>query len=445
MRNPIQLSDHFSYGRLLRFTLPTIGMMIFTSLYGMVDGFFVSNYAGKMPFAAINFTWPVLGMLGVVGFMFGTGGNAIISRLLGQREPDRAQEVFSMLVWLAVGIGAVLTVLGWLFLEPVLLWLGASQEILPQCVAYGRIILLALPASLLQYEFQTFLATAEKPRLGFRFTLAAGISNMVLDALFIGVFKWGVTGAALATAIGQCVGGLGPLVYFIRPNSSLLRLRRYKYNGKALLETCINGSSELLSSISMSVISMLYNFQLMRYLGENGVAAYGTLMYVNFIFISWFVGYCVGVSPLIGYNYGAQNHVEMKNLFRKSMSLISVFSVLMAVSAELAAGALSDLYVGYDPELRSLTVKAFRICSLSFLVCGFNIFGSALFTALGNGPISAVISFFRTLVCEVAAVLILPEILGIEGIWWSVLVAEAVALLLTGFFVVKFRERYRYY
>lgn len=445
MRNPIQLSDHFSYGRLLRFTLPTIGMMIFTSLYGMVDGFFVSNYAGKMPFAAINFTWPVLGMLGVVGFMFGTGGNAIISRLLGQREPDRAQEVFSMLVWLAVGIGAVLTVLGWLFLEPVLLWLGASQEILPQCVAYGRIILLALPASLLQYEFQTFLATAEKPRLGFRFTLAAGISNMVLDALFIGVFKWGVTGAALATAIGQCVGGLGPLVYFIRPNSSLLRLRRYKYNGKALLETCINGSSELLSSISMSVISMLYNFQLMRYIGENGVAAYGTLMYVNFIFISWFVGYCVGVSPLIGYNYGAQNHVEMKNLFRKSMSLISVFSVLMAVSAELAAGALSDLYVGYDPELRSLTVKAFRICSLSFLVCGFNIFGSALFTALGNGPISAVISFFRTLVCEVAAVLILPEILGIEGIWWSVLVAEAVALLLTGFFVVKFRERYRYY
>ena len=274
---------------------------------------------------------------------------------------------------------------------------------------------------------------------------AAGITNMVLDVLFIGVFKWGVAGAALATALGQCVGGVGPLIYFARPNGSLLRLRRFKYNGKVLLETCINGSSELLSSVSMSVISMLYNFQLMRYIGENGVAAYGTLMYVNYIFISWFVGYCVGVSPLIGYNYGAQSDVEMKNLFRKSLALVTVFSVLMATSAELLAGALSDLYVGYDPKLRALTVKAFRICSLSFFICGFNIFGSALFTALGNGPISAAISFFRTLVCEVAAALILPVLFGIEGIWWSVLVSEAVALLLTGFFVVRFRRRYRYY
>lgn len=445
MKDQIQLSDHFSYGRLMRFTLPTIGMMIFTSLYGVVDGFFVSNFAGKMPFAAVNFAWPALSVLGVVGFMFGTGGNAIISRLLGQKKQEEAKDIFSMLVWLAIGLGVILAVLGWIFLNPLLIWLGASEELLPLCIQYGRIILLALPASLLQYEFQTFLATAEKPRLGFRFTLAAGLANMALDALFIGVFKWGVIGAALATALGQYIGGIGPLIYFARPNGSLLRLRRYTYNGKALLETCINGSSELLSSISMSVISMLYNFQLMRYIGENGVAAYGTLMYVNFIFVSWFVGYCVGVSPLIGYNYGAQNHAEMKSLFRKSLALVSAFSVLMAASAEGLAGTLSNLFVGYDPELRTLTVKAFRICSLSFLVCGFNIFGSALFTALGNGPISALVSFFRTLVCEVAAVLLLPLIFGIEGIWWSVLVAEAVALLLTGFFVVKFRLRYRYY
>ncbi|MBQ9201241.1 MAG: hypothetical protein IJ154_02560 [Bacteroidales bacterium] len=445
MRNgPIQLSDHFSYRRLLRFTLPTIGMMVFTSLYGLVDGFFVSNYAGKTAFAAVNFAWPFLGMLGVVGFMFGSGGNAIVSRLLGQRHPEKAREVFSMLVWLALGIGVVMALPGWFFLRPIMLWLGASEEILPQCVLYGRIILLALPATLLQYEFQTFLSTAEKPQLGFQFTFAAGMTNMLLDALFIGIFKWGVAGAALATALGQCVGGIGPLLYFWRPNTSLLRLTRFLFDGKALLETCINGSSELLSSISMSVISMLYNFQLMRYIGENGVAAYGTLMYVCFIFVAWFVGYCVGVSPLIGYHYGAENRVELKSLFRKSLLLISLFSVLMTAFAELSAGVLSDLYVGYDPQLRALTLRAFRVCSLSFLISGFNIFGSSLFTALGNGPVSAAISFFRTLVCEVAAVLILPLLLGIEGIWLSVLVAEAVALLLTLFFVVLYRNRYGY-
>ena len=445
MRDAIQLSDHFSYRRLMRFTLPTIGMMIFTSLYGMVDGFFVSNFAGKAAFAAINFTWPLLGMLWVVGFMFGTGGNAIISRLFGQKEQEKAEEVFSMLIWLAVGIGVVLTVLGWIFLKPLLVLFGATEEIIPLCLQYGRILLLALPAGLLQFEFQSFLATAEKPRLGFRFTLAAGITNMVLDALFIGVFKWGVAGAALATALGQLVGGIGPLIYFARPNSSLLRLRRYKYNGKALRETCINGSSELLSEVSMSLVAMLYNFQLMRFIGENGVAAYGTVMYVGYIFTSWLIGYSVGVAPLIGYDYGAQNFPEMKNLFRKSINLVLFFSVLMAASAEILAGPFSDLFVGYDPELRSLTVKAFRICSLSYLLSGFNIFGSALFTALGNGPISAAISFFRTLVCEVAAVLVLPVLFGIEGIWWSVLVAEAVAMLLTAFFVVRYRGRYKYF
>lgn len=444
MREPKQVSGHFDYGRLWRFTLPTIGMMIFTSLYGMVDGFFVSNFAGNTPFSAINFAWPLLSMLCIFGFMLGTGGNAIISRLLGQQEKAKAQEIFSMLVYIALGVGVVLAIVGMIWIRPLLSWLGASDEMMPYCVEYSRIILIALPASFLQYEFQSFLATAGKPRLGLRFTLAAGITNMVLDALFIAVFHWGIAGAAAATVVSVMVGGIAPLVYFAMPNSSLLRLRAFRFDGKAFIETCVNGSSELLSSVSMSLVSMLYNYQLMRYIGLNGVAAYGTLMYVTFIFMSCFVGYSVGVAPLIGYNYGSQNHAEMRSLFNKSLAIVGVFAVVMTIAAEVLAGPISTLYVGYDSELNELTVKAFHIYSLSFLLCGFNIFGSALFTALGNGLVSAGIAFFRTMVCEVVAVLVLPLVWGIDGIWYAIVVAESAALLLTAALVIRMRKRYHY-
>ena len=444
MKEPKQLSGHFSYGRLWRFTMPTIGMMIFTSLYGMVDGFFVSNFAGKTPFAAINFAWPLISMLCIFGFMLGTGGNAIISRLLGQQEKAKAQEIFSMLVYIALGVGVVLAIIGVIWIRPLLAWLGASEEMMPYCVTYSRILLIALPASFLQYEFQSFLATAGKPRLGLHFTLAAGITNMVLDALFIAGFGWGITGAAVATVVSVMVGGIAPLVYFAMPNSSLLRLRAFRFDRKAFVDTCVNGSSELLSTVSMSLVSMLYNYQLMRFIGLNGVAAYGTLMYVTYIFVSCFVGYCVGVAPLIGYNYGSENHGEMRNLFRKSIVLIGVFSIVMTLAAELLAAPISNMYVGYDSELNALTVKAFHIYSLSFLLCGFNIFGSALFTALGNGLVSAGISFFRTMVCEVIAVLVLPLVLGIDGIWYAIVVAETAALLLTVSLVLRHRKRYHY-
>ena len=444
MKGPKQLSGHFSYGRLWRFTLPTIGMMIFTSLYGMVDGFFVSNFAGKAPFAAINFAWPLLSMLCIFGFMLGSGGNAIISRLLGQQDKAKAQEIFSMLVYIALGVGVVLAIAGVIWIRPLLAWLGASEEMMPYCVTYSRIILIALPASFLQYEFQSFLATAGKPRLGLHFTLAAGITNMVLDALFIAVFHWGIAGAAAATVVSVMVGGIAPLVYFAMPNSSLLRLRAFHFDRKAFVNTCINGSSELLSTVSMSLVSMLYNYQLMRYIGLNGVAAYGTLMYVTYIFVSCFVGYSVGVAPLIGYNYGSQNHGEMRSLFLKSIVMIGLFSVVMTLAAELLAGPIGELYMGYDSELKELTVKAFHIYSLSFLLCGFNIFGSALFTALGNGLVSAGISFFRTMVCEVVAVLVLPLVAGIDGIWYAIVVAESASLMLTGFLVIRKRKQYRY-
>ena len=444
MSQPIKLSDNFNYSKLLKFTLPSIGMMIFTSIYGNVDGFFVSNFAGKIPFAAVNFVWPILGMLGVIGFMFGAGGNAIVSRFLGQRFKGKAQAVFSMLVYLTIALGALIAILGFVFLRPLLLWLGASEEMHPYCMAYGKIILAALPAVLLQYMFQSFFATAEKPKLGLYFTLAAGITNMVLDALFIGVFKWGVQGAAAATVLGCVVGGIGPLIYFALPNNSLLRLRKFKFFGRALVETCVNGSSELLSSVSMSLVSMLYNFQLMRYIGANGVAAYGTIMYVCYVYVSLYLGYSVGVAPIIGFNYGAKNTDEQKNIFRKSLVIILGFAIALTAMAEILAGVISEIYVGYDPELLSLTTRALRIYSLSFMLCGFNIFGSALFTAFGNGPVSAGISFFRTLVCETVAILVLPMIFGLNGIWFAIIFAEFVSLLLTGFFIIRYKSRYGY-
>ena len=440
----IQLSDHFNYGKLLRFTLPSIIMMIFTSIYGVVDGFFVSNFVGKTPFAAVNFIMPFLMILGAIGFMFGTGGSAIIAITMGAGEKEKAQRLFSLFVYLSFGCGIVIAVLGIIFIRPVGALLGAEGVMLDNCVLYGRIILAALPAFILQYEFQSFFITAEKPQLGLAVTVAAGVSNIVLDAVFVGVLRWGLVGAASATAFSQLVGGIVPVVYFLRPNTSLLRLTRTKYDGRALLKACTNGSSELMSSISMSIVGMLYNAQLMKYAGEDGVAAYGVLMYVSMIFLAVFIGYSVGVAPVISYHYGAGNHGELKGLLRKSLILVGTFSVGMVVLGEVLARPLSMIFVGYDQGLLELTLRGFLVYSFSFLFAGLAIYGSSFFTALGNGLVSALISFLRTLVFQMAAVLLLPLIWGIDGIWVSIVAAELMAAVVTILFLVGMKGKYHY-
>ncbi len=440
----IQLSEHFNYKKLLRFTLPSIIMMIFTSIYGVVDGFFVSNFVGKTPFAAVNFIMPFLMILGSVGFMFGTGGSALISKTMGEGDKERAKRLFSLFIYVSAGCGIVIAVLGFIFIRPIAGLLGAEGTMLDNCVTYGRIILAALPAYMLQYEFQSFFVTAEKPQLGLAVTIAAGMTNMVLDAPFVAVFSWGLPGAAAATAISQCVGGLLPLIYFVRPNSSLLRLTKTKYDGGALLKACTNGASELMSNISMSIVSMLYNVQLIKYAGEDGVAAYGVLMYVNMIFLAAFIGYSVGTAPIIGYNYGAGNHDELKNLLKRSLKIIGTFSVVMVIAAEVLARPLAVIFVGYDQGLLELTLRGFIIYSFSFLFSGIAIFGSSFFTALNDGLISALISFLRTLIFQVAAVLIFPLILGIDGIWISIVAAELMAAIVTSLFLVTKRKKYHY-
>lgn len=440
----IQLSDHFTYKRLLRFTLPSVIMMVFTSIYGVVDGFFVSNFAGKTPFTAINFIWPFIMILGAIGFMFGTGGSALVSKTMGEGNIPKANRVFSLLVYVSIGSGVAISALGLLVLRPVTVALGAEGELLEQCLIYGRILLAALPTYILQMEFQSFFVTAEKPTLGLLFTVASGVTNMILDFLFISVFRWGIAGAALATSASQLVGGVGPLFYFFAKNKSVLHLTHTKLDGKAVLRACTNGSSELMSNVSMSLVGMLYNAQLMRYAGEDGVAAYGVLMYVGFIFISIFIGYSVGVAPVVGYHYGAKNHAELKSLLKKSVLLISLSSLTMFLLAEALATPLSYIFVGYDENLLAMTKQCFFVYSFCFLFAGMAIYGSSFFTALNNGLVSALISFLRTLVFQVAAVMTFPLIWGINGIWLSVVAAEFMAVVVTVILLFALKKKYQY-
>ena len=440
----IKLSDRFSYKKLLRFTLPSIVMMIFSSIYGVVDGFFVSNFVGKTPFAAVNFIYPFIMVLGAFGFMFGTGGSALIAKTMGEGNKEKANSLFSLFVYISTATGVVIGALGFIFVGPVAKALGAEGELLENCIIYGRIILAAMPAFMLQFEFQSFFITAEKPQLGLVSTVASGVTNMVLDALFIALFHWGLVGAALATAMSQVVGGVIPLIYFSCRNTSLLRLGKTEFDVKALLKACTNGSSELMGNISMSLVSMLYNAQLMTYAGENGVAAYGVLMYVNMIFLSLFIGYSVGTAPIIGYHFGAQNHTELKSLLKKSLVIIGISSVAMLAMGEILAKPLSLIFVSYDRVLLDITLRGFAIYSFSFLFAGIAIFGSSFFTALNDGLTSAIISFLRTLVFQIAAVIILPIIWELDGIWASIVVAELMAALMTVLFIIGKKNKYHY-
>lgn len=440
----VQLSDHFNYRKLLRFVLPSIAMMIFTSIYGVVDGFFVSNFVGETPFKAVNFIFPFIMVLGSVGFMFGAGGSALISKTLGEGNSQKANKLFSMLTYISALSGVVIGVLGIFFVGPLARALGAEGELLSDSVLYGQIILAAMPAFMLQQEFQSFFVTAERPKMGLFVTLAAGGTNMLLDFLFVAVFKWGLVGAALATAGSQVVGGVVPIVYFLRPNKSLLRLGRPNFDGRALVKTCTNGSSELFSNVAMSLVGLLYNAQLMRYVGSDGVAAYGVMMYVGWIFVSIFVGFSIGTAPLIGYNYGAQNKTELKNLFRKCLIVTGVLSLAMFILGETLAWPLSMIFVSYNQRILDMTVRGFRIFSFQFIFCGMAIFGSGFFTALGNGLISAIISFTRTLIFQIGAVLLLPLVFDLDGIWASVIVAEAAAAILSVIFIIINKKKYGY-
>ncbi len=442
--NTIKLSDHFTYKKLLRFTVPSIVMLICTSMYGVIDGIFVSNYIGKMSLAAINFIMPVLYIFAMFGYMFGAGGSALVSKTLGEGNRKRANGLFSLFVYISIIFGVFMTVSGYFFMRPLVQWFGAEGELLEQSLIYGHIFLLALTAWILMYVFQLFFITAEKPKLGLMVTIASGVTNIVLDALFIVVFEWGIAGAAAASAIGQLVGGVLPIVYFARENSSILRLTKPVIDFKAILQGFANGSSELVSGVSASFCSILYNIQFLKYVGENGVAAYGVLMYISMIVISIFNGYSSGVVPVIGYHYGARNHDELKSLLKKSVVVVGLFSTSIFTLSELLAYPIAKVYVGYDEELMRITIQGFFVYSFAFLFMGMAVFASSFFTALNNGTVSAMVAFLRTLVFETTAIILLPIVFGVDGIWGSIVLAELMAAVVGAGFIYRMRRRYCY-
>ncbi len=440
----INLSEHFTYKKLIRFTLPTIIMMIFTSIYGVVDGVFISNFVGSSAFASINLIMPVIMIIGTIGFMIGTGGSAIISKTLGEGKEKEANQQFSMLIYLEMILGILFTIIAIIFLKPIAHMLGATPEMMNDCLVYGRILLVGMTAFILQNSFQSFMVVAEKPKFGLGISIAAGITNMVLDFVLIYVLKLGVAGAAMATVTSQLVGALIPLIYFSRKNKTMLKLGKTKFNLSTIVKTCTNGSSEMVTNLSMSLVNILFNMQLMKFAGANGVSAYGIIMYVGFIFVGTYMGYSVGTAPIIGYHYGAENKDELKSLLRKSLKLLGVIAIIMTCLAEILAKPLASIFVGYDKELLELTINAIRLYSLSYILSWFNIFASSFFTALNNGFISALISFLRTLLFQVVMIFILPAIFGINGIWFSVVSAEILAVIVSIICIVKNRKKYEY-
>ncbi|HBF3485904.1 TPA: MATE family efflux transporter [Clostridioides difficile] len=440
----IQLSDNFNYKRLLKFTFPTIIMLVISSIYGVVDGYFVSNFVGKTAFTAVNFIMPFLLILGCVGFLFGTGGGALIAKTMGEGKKEEANEQFSLLIVTSAGCGIILAVLGIVTMPWIASAMGADGQLLTDSILYGCVVIITIPAYILQCEFQCLFATAEKPKLGLYVAIMAGITNIVLDALFITVFKWGLVGAALATAIGQYVGGIIPLLYFSRQNNSLLKFKKPKFDCDVLKKTVANGSSELMTNVSTSVVSMLYNAQLLKYAGEDGVASYGVLLYVALLFQAVFIGYSVGTAPIISYHYGAKNYDELKNLRKRSLIVIICFAVFMFIIGEFLSKPIAFIFVGYDNNLMEMTLRAFMIYSFSFLFSGFGVFGSSFFTALNDGLTSALIAFMRILVFQVVSVLIFPIFWGVNGIWFSIVGAEILATIMTAFFIIKKQKKYHY-
>ena len=443
-KDRIQLSDHFTYGRLFSFVLPTIATMVFLSIYGIVDGLFISNFVGKVAFASVNVTFPIFSVLAVFGLMIGTGGSAIIGKTLGEQDPQKANGYFSFFVYVCIVVGIIMAVIGVFVLRPLIGLIGVEENMVPYCMLYGRIGMITLPCFVLQFLFQILFVTAEKPRLGFWVTVITGVANIVLDFIFIVLFHWGIVGAAVGTGISEMIGGITPLVYFSRPNDSLLRIGKPQVEFWALRKACTNGLSEFVSTVSESVVSMLYNFQLLRLAGADGVAAFGVMQYCTFIFFSIFAGYNMGVEPLFSYNYGAENRIEMKNLFKKSMILMESGGLAMLAILIIFARPLVSIFVGYDADLVDMAVHGIRIYALIFITCGINIFVTGMFTALNNGVVSAFIATVRVVICEIGAVMILPIFFGLNGIWFSASVAEAGSIIPVILFVVLLRKRYGY-
>ena len=444
-KKTIQLSDHFDYKTLLKFTVPSVLMMVISSVYSIVDGLFVSNFAGSDGFAAVNLMMPIAMMISCIGFMAGAGGSALISKTLGEQKNDEARNQFSLIIYIILALSVVIGIAVFLFIPQIAAMMGAEGVIYTNCVIYGRILIAALPAFMLQILFQNFLVVAERPKMGMIIAISSGVTNIVLDALFVAGFRWGVGGAAAATVLGQVIGGLVPLAYFMMKKNHLLWFTKTKFHVETIKRTCSNGFSAFINNASMSLVGIVFNLRLMALMGSDGVVAYGVVMYVTYIISGVFMGYSTGISPVFSYNLGAGNKDEIKELFKKSLVSISVAAVILVALVMIFARNLAAIFVSYDDNLMTLTTEAIRLYNISFLIAGFNIFAAAFFAALNNGAVSGVLSLSRTLVFQLGCLFILPALMGSKGIWLSVTAAEIFAVLAALYFVAKNKGKYQYY
>lgn len=442
----IKLSDRFTYPKLLRFTIPTMLMILCTSSYGIVDGVFISNFAGVTDFSAVNLMFPFIYGAATLGYMFGSGGNAVIAKLLGEKDDCGANRAFSMIVLSGLFLGVITAAVMYVLTPSFARSVGAAGALYESAVKYAKICFLFTPPFILQTMFLSFFIAAGKPKLSLYVNIVSGVINIFFDWLFIAEFNLGVEGAASATGLGQLSGAVIPLIYFIRKNSSLLKLTaKFKFNGKILGLTCANGSSEMVTNLSMSIVNTLYNAALIETAGEPGPAAYGVVLYLNFLFAAIFLGYSQGSAPIVSYDYGARNVSELQNITKKSLTLMLSLGVFCTAFAYFVSPPFARVFCAGNPELYELAVHGSQIFAFSYLLSGFNIWASAFFTALSNGLISALLSFLRLFVFQIGCILILPRIFGLSGIWASIAVAEVLAAVPAAVCLFACRNKYGYF
>lgn len=443
------MSDNLIYNKeinmknMLTFTIPTMVRMVFVSMYSIVDGIVVSNFVGSLGLSAINIVYPVLNVCMALAFMLAAGSNAIMGKKMGEGKVYEANSFMSLTVIVNVAAIIVFTAIFLMWDEKIYMMLGSDEELLPYCMEYGRIIVLGGPVWVMQVLFQSYLVTADKPHMGLWLSVAAGVTNIVLDVIFVGAFRMGMAGAAMASVAGMMIGGLVPLTVFFN-KKSLIHFEKPVWEGREFLKALGNGSSEMVSNLASAVTTTLFNLQMMALIGEKGVAAISAILYLQFIFLAVFFGFVSGISPVVSYNYGAGNKTNIHRTFKISMKIVIIFSLSMFALAEVFTGGLVLVFASKDAVLSELMISGFRIIAVSILFSGLNIFASGFFTALNNGRVSALISILRTFVLEAGALILLPEFMGIDGVWWSLPAAEILSAVIAVVMIVKYRKTYGY-
>ncbi len=438
------LAKKFSLASLLLFAAPNIIMMIVLSMYIIVDGMFVARFIGTTALSAINMFYPAICFEMALGIMIATGGSAIAAKKLGEGKQKEAQNNLSFLMVVEGSFGIVIAVVGNLFTAEIVSFLGASAAQAPLSITYAKIIFSFAPAFFLQTAFQTFFVTAGKPALGLIVTILGGVANILLDYIFMAPLRLGVTGAAIATGIGYCIPAMVGVIFFLKAKTNPFHFVRPRFDGKVLLQACANGSSEMVTNLSNAVTTFLFNFTLLQFYGEDGVASITIILYFQYLFTALYFGYSNGIAPIISYKYGNDDRKQLQALFKNSVLFLIISSIAANVLLHFTISKLLTIFTAENSPVYQITLHGFSIYSMAFMIMGLGIFSSAMFTAFSDGITSAIISFSRTFLFIVGAILLLPAILGERGVWLAVPIAEAFGFLISILYLIGKKQKFHY-